>query len=79
MSAMSPGAEFRIAMEGLGVTPINKDYKEWNACRRKIRYPLFSIAQKHARTATNRECKRIIPYPCEICHGFHIGHKEVMK
>ena len=45
-------------------------------CKPKVKYALFSTAQKIAEQSSKSSGERIEPYKCEICGSYHIGHPK---
>ena len=44
------------------------------SCKRKLHYDSPKIASKKANSASRRTRSKIVPYQCDFCGLFHIGH-----
>lgn len=45
-------------------------------CQGKVRFRAFNEAKKAAkRAARAHEGASFSPYPCKVCHGFHVGER----
>ena len=62
---------FQREMEWNGVKVLQDNYKEWRGCHRKRRYANESYAKKIAERTGHG-----VPYFCETCFGFHVGHLQ---
>lgn len=67
-----------------------KDYCRWaSSCERKVRFSRSSHARlriwRILRWGSGHAVERLVPYRCQYCGGFHIGHaascnrKEIKK
>ena len=46
------------------------------SCRRKLRHTDYLSALLHARSLHD---DRMVIYPCEFCHGIHLGHTRLYR
>jgi len=44
------------------------------SCEGKDRYPSMDIASRYAKEACKRTHSWIVPYHCQFCGSYHIGH-----
>ena len=44
------------------------------ACEGKDRYPDMATASRYAKEACKRAHSWIVPYKCQFCDSYHIGH-----
>lgn len=44
------------------------------SCEGKVRYPDMETASRYAKEACKRAHNWIVPYHCQFCGSFHIGH-----
>ena len=56
-----------------------EDYCRWaSSCERKVRFSSASHARLRIRhilhSGDGLAVERLVPYRCEFCAGFHIGH-----
>jgi hypothetical protein len=66
-----------------------EDRSKWERyrwCERKRRYESWDLAEvgaaetwSHATTVAHDAANQPLPYPCQFCSGYHIGHKLGLK